>query len=364
MQDEPTSRLSSYETMLDKADTALAQANAVENKCEQALTKAHRNESNAKGRLSSAEMQFKSAKEKLDAAKAEFTRAHENRLRKTDELSNVRVTRHLLTVDKYCLEFLITFISQKTDDDREACCMQHVEFAEGALIGLHDALLRNVTPLFDPTMVMKTKSNIIWQYWANIMNTLGDGFNGGEELVSTIDRYLHLWCENRVPPRPCEDATFRQMVDTEWSAVRRGLSEFREFLRTRKGNTSSVAAEETRTAMEAEAIPQTPPAISSNEVKQIMVEEFKGIKRYIAKRTHTHKKGSAPGPKMTSTHYNDLKRVHEYVKQGYALYKACGIVDAENKNRPDKETHYGSAESMRSEYPKWLEKERKAGRVD
>ena len=195
-------------------------------------------------------MQFKTAKEKLDAANAKFTRAHENRLRKTDELLNARVTRHLLMVDKYCLEFIISFISQKSDGDRETFCMEQVEFAEDTLTGLHDALLRNVTPLFNPAMAMKTKSNIIWQYWSNILNTLGEGFTGGEELLSTIDRYLHLWCENRVPPRPCEDAIFRQMVDTEWNAVRKGLSEFREFLRKRKDRMPGTVSEDVCTGME------------------------------------------------------------------------------------------------------------------
>lgn len=135
--------------------------------------------------------------------------------------------RQLLIVDEYCLDFKNTFMSLATDADKEKYCMEQLEFAEGALTGLHDALLRYVTPLFDGRKARIVKGHVIWQCWSNIIYTLGEDFPGGEELVSTIDRYLHLWCENRVSPHPCEDAIFRRMVDTEWAAVRRELAEFR-----------------------------------------------------------------------------------------------------------------------------------------
>ena len=362
MNNEPISCPSSYETPLEEARAKLELAKVAVDECEQALQKAKRNESNAEKSLLNAESQFDAAKKRLDAAKAKCARAHENRLRKNDEYENACAMRQLMTVDEYCLDFKNTFISQETDADKEKYCMGQLEYAEGALTGLHDALLRYVTPLFDGQKARIVKGHVIWQCWSNMLYTLGEDFPGGEELLSTIDRYLHLWCENRVSPRPREDAKFRQMVDTEWAAVRRGLSEFRDFLHTRGGCAAGAEPEAERAGAKAETVPQTPSATSPNEIKEIMGEGFADVKRYIARRTRTHKKGTAPGPKMTQTHYKDLKRVHEYVKQGHSVNKACGIVDAENKERSGDEAHYGSAESMRSEYPKWLERERRAGR--
>lgn len=84
-----------------------------------------------------------------------------------------------------------------------------------------------------------------------------------------------------------------------------------------------------------------------------MVEGFKNLQHYIAKRTRTHKQGTAPGPKRTPTRYDDLRRVREYVmKERMSLLKACNVVHAENQQRPDREDHYGSADSMRGEYLK------------
>ena len=117
--------------------------------------------------------------------------------------------------------------------------------------------------------------------------------------------------------------------------------------------------EATHTGMETK---NTSPHVSMlKELKQRFDEKFDDVKRYIARRTRTRKKGTAPGPKMSPTHWSDLKRAYDYVKQGFSVNKACEIVNAENEGRPNREEHYASAGSMRGDYVMWVEELRQEG---
>ena len=62
--------------------------------------------------------------------------------------------------------------------------------------------------------------------------------------------------------------------------------------------------------------------------------------------------GHRPGPSLTAEHLDDLRRVHEFVRQDYAIHRACEIVHAENAARDDRHLHYASVASLRDAYAK------------
>ena len=165
-------------------------------------------------------------------------------------------------------------------------------------------------------------------------------------MLSSLDRYLHFWCETRVPPRPWEDVKFRQAVDAEWAVFRKTMAAFRAHLRMRDPRLPHAVE-----------TPQDRPASEA-----FVEEKIEGLKRHVTKRTCGHKKGAKPGPRRTAVHIQDLERVHAYVKDGLSLNKACDVVAAENADLSDSAAHYASSGTMRGEYPKWLEMMRKAGR--
>ena len=330
--------LLSPEEQLAKTCAELERVSAQEDESTEYLKALLESEDNAKARLAEAEQEVK-------AARKEYDETHAVRLHERDKRSNARIVKHLLTINKLCLEFRIKLETLTDKADIDALCLEQVADRDGVFASLHDALLRDVTPIFPAAMVRITKCYLVWWYWDKILVHLGEDFDG-DEMISSLDRYLHFWCETRVPPRPWEDVKFRQAVDAEWAVFRKAMSAFRAHLRMR-GSCLSQAVE----------TPQDRPASEAFVEKKI-----EGLKRHVTKRTRGHKKGTKPGPRRTAVHIQDLERVHAYVKDGLSLNKACDVVAAENADLSDSAAHYASSGTMRGEYPKWLEMMRKAGR--
>lgn len=331
-------KFASSEERLANTCAELERVSAQEDEIAEYLKALLEAEDHAKARLAEAEQEVR-------AARKEYDETHAIRLCERDKRSNARIVKHLLMIDKSCLEFRMKLETLTDKADIDALCLEQAADRDGMLASLHDALLRDVTPIFPAAMVRITKCYLVWWCWDEILAHLGEDFDG-DEIVSSLDRYLHFWCETRVPPRPWEDVKFRQAVDAEWAVFRKAMAAFRAHLRARGSS-----------------LPRTIETPQDRPASEAFVEEkIESLKRHVTKRTCGHKKGTKPGPRRTVVHIQDLKRVHAYVKDGFSLNKACDVVAAENADLSDSAAHYASSGTMRGEYPKWLEMMRKAGR--
>ncbi len=338
MQEEPQAKkCPSYDkARLKKTCAALKRITAEEAAIACRLDDLLDQESRAKTRLAKAERE-------VEDARRAYEGIHAKRLRERTRRSTARLLKRMLTIGRRCQEFNLKLHSLSKRADILALCEEQLADRDGLVAGLHDALLRDVTPEFPSDEVRRLKADIVWGCWFALAGKIEDDI-AAMETVECLDRYLHFWCLNRIPPCPWEDVTFRQAADAEWAAVRKAWATSLARLRALSSPAPESAAKETRPASEA-----------------FVEAKFESLKRHVTRRTRGRKKGLAPGPRRTDAHLADLKRVHAYVKNGFTLNKACDVVAAENADMPDRDAHYASAGSMRGEYPKWLDEMHRAG---
>ena len=332
MQEEPQAKEcpSNGEARLKKTCAALKRITAEEAASARRLDDLLEQESRAKTRLAKAEREAEDARRAYEGIRSE-------RLRERTRRSTARLLKRMLAIGRRCQEFNLKLHSLSERADILALCEEQLADRDGLVAGLHDALLRDVTPEFPSNEVRRLKADIVWGCWFALAGKIEDDI-AAMETMECLDRYLHFWCLNRIPPCPWEDVAFRQAADAEWAEVRKAWAESLARLRALSAPAPESAAMETRPASEA-----------------FVEAKFESLKRHVTRRVGQLRKpgDTKPGPTMSDERKDDMRRVDAYVREGYSVNKACDMVDAENRERGASIAHYASAAAMRDAYPRW-----------